>query len=74
VIACAITGVVQVGVIQYTVKAAGTFDRIFVNNFGLPFFTGFATFFVLVACSYWVRFKSGCMQKDGRCLDLVSGV
>ena len=50
VIACAITGVVQVGVIQYTVKFAGTFDRIFVNNFGLPFFTGFATFFILIAC------------------------
>ena len=50
VIACAITGVVQVGVIQYTVKFAGTFDRIFVNNFGLPFFTGFATFFLFIAC------------------------
>jgi hypothetical protein len=50
VIACAITGVVQVGVIQYTVKFAGTFDRIFVNNFSLPFFTGFATFFILIAC------------------------
>lgn len=49
VIACAITGIVQVGVIQYTVKFAGAFDRIFVNNFGLPFFTGFATFFILIA-------------------------
>jgi hypothetical protein len=53
VIACAITGIVQVGVIQYTVKFAGTFDRIFVNNFGLPFFTGFATFFVLIAGLIW---------------------
>jgi hypothetical protein len=57
VIACAITGIVQVGVIQYTVKAAGTFDRIFVNNFGLPFFTGFATFFVLVAAVIWYGLK-----------------
>ena len=53
VIACAITGIVQVGVIQYTVKFAGTFDRIFVNSFGLPFFTGFTTFFVLMAGLIW---------------------
>jgi hypothetical protein len=57
VIACAITGIVQVGVIQYTVKFAGTFDRIFVNNFGLPFFTGFATFFVLIAGLIWYGLK-----------------
>jgi hypothetical protein len=57
VIACAVTGIVQVGVIQYTVKAAGTFDRIFVNNFGLPFFTGFTTFFVLVAALIWYGLK-----------------
>ena len=49
VIGCVITGIVQVGVIQYTVKLAGSFDRWFVNGFGLPFFTGFATFFVLLA-------------------------
>jgi len=57
VIACAITGVVQVGVIQYTVKFAGAFDRIFVNDFGLPFFTGFATFFVLIAGLIWYGLK-----------------
>jgi len=57
VIACAITGIVQVGVIQYTVKFAGAFDRIFVNNFGLPFFTGFATFFILVAGLIWYGLK-----------------
>ena len=53
VIACAITGIVQVGVIQYTVKFAGAFDRIFVNSFGLPFFTGFTTFFMLMAGLIW---------------------
>ena len=57
VIACAITGIVQVGVIQYTVKIAGFFDRIFVNDFKLPFFTGFATFFVLVAALIWYGLK-----------------
>ena len=48
-IGCMITGVVQVGVIQYSIKLAATFDRWFVNGFGLPFFSGFAFFFVLVA-------------------------
>jgi hypothetical protein len=57
VFACVITGFVQVGVIQYTVKFAGTFDRIFKNDFGLPFFTGFATFFVLIAGLIWYGLK-----------------
>ena len=49
VIGCVITGIVQVGVIQYTVKLAGSFDRWFVNGMGLPFFSGFVTFFILLA-------------------------
>ncbi len=57
VLGCIITGVVQVGVIQYTVKIAGTFDRWFVNGFGAPFFTGFAFFFVLVAVFIWYGLK-----------------
>lgn len=57
VIGCVITGIVQVGVIQYTVKLAGSFDRWFVNGFGLPFFTGFATFFVLLAALIVVGLK-----------------
>lgn len=56
-IGCIITGVVQVGVIQYSVKLAGTFDRYFVNSFGLPFFSGFTFFFVLVACLIWYGLK-----------------
>ncbi|MCX6212071.1 MAG: DUF2723 domain-containing protein [Bacteroidetes bacterium] len=44
-----ITGFVQVFLIQYTIKWAGAFDINFVNSFGLPFFTGFIFFFVLVA-------------------------
>ncbi len=57
VLGCIITGVVQVGVIQYTVKIAGTFDLWFVNGFGAPFFTGFAFFFVLVAVFIWYGLK-----------------
>ena len=56
-IGCIIVGLVQVGVIQYTVKLAGTFDRTFVNSFGLPFFSGFAFFFVLVAVALWWALK-----------------
>lgn len=48
-IGCLITGVVQKVVIQYTIKAAGRFDILFVNKFGLPFFSGFITFFVILA-------------------------
>ena len=44
-----ITGFVQVFLIQYTIKWAGAFDINFVNSFGLPFFSGFIFFFILVA-------------------------
>jgi hypothetical protein len=57
VIGCVITGLVQVGVIQYTIKGAGSFDRWFVNGFGLPFFSGFATFFILLAIAIWYGLK-----------------
>jgi hypothetical protein len=44
-----ITGFIQVVLIQYTIKWAGAFDVAFVNSLGLPFFSGFIAFFVLVA-------------------------
>ena len=49
VIGCILTGIVQVLVIQYTIKSAGAFDIYFVNSLNLPFFSGFAAFFVLLA-------------------------
>lgn len=49
VIGCLITGVVQVAVIQYSMKAAGLFDVFFVNSFKLPFFSGFAIYFIGLA-------------------------
>lgn len=49
IIGCLITGLVQVGVIQYSMKAAGQFDVFFVNSMGLPFFSGFAIYFLLLA-------------------------
>ncbi len=48
IVGCAITGLVQVFVIQYTIKGAGWFDIHFVNDLGAPFFVGFAFFFILL--------------------------
>ena len=52
-IGCIITGVVQVAVIQWSIGLAGWFDRLFVNSFGAPFFSGFIFFFVVVAVLIW---------------------
>lgn len=49
VIGCLVTGIVQVAIIQYSMKAAGLFDIYFVNSFKLSFFSGFAIYFVLLA-------------------------
>jgi len=57
VIGCVITGVVQKFVIQYSIKGAGHFDILFVNDFGLPFFSGFTTFFVLLAVAIWIGLR-----------------
>ncbi len=46
---CAITGIVQVPMVQWTIKLAGQFDILFKNDFGLPFFSGFTFFFVMLA-------------------------
>ncbi len=54
IIGCIITGLVQIFIIQISIKTAGKMDILFVNSFGLPFFSGFAFFFVLVAALiYW---------------------
>lgn len=46
---CVITGLVQVVIIQWSIKGAGAFDILFVNDFGMPFFSGFAIYFILLA-------------------------
>ncbi len=45
---CIITGIVQKVVIVWSIKGAGMFDIWFVNSFGLPFFSGFAFFFIFI--------------------------
>ncbi len=47
--ACAVTGIVQVPMIQWSIKLASDFDILFTNSFDLPFFTGFTFFFILIA-------------------------
>jgi hypothetical protein len=48
-IGCAITGFVQKAVIQWIINWASDMDVLFVNSFGMPFFTGFCFFFILLA-------------------------
>lgn len=48
IIGCVITGVTQKVVIQYTIKGAGSFDIFAVNTLGLPFFSGFIVYFLLL--------------------------
>lgn len=48
-IGCIITGIVQKVIIQYTIDLATSFDIFFVNTLGLWFFSGFTTFFILLA-------------------------
>ena len=56
-IGCAITGITQKAVIQWTIKGAGNFDIMFVNDFGQPFFIGFAFFFFLLAVAIFFALR-----------------
>lgn len=47
-VACVLTGIVQVVLIQYSVKLMGAFELMFVNDFGLPFNSGCFFFIVLM--------------------------
>ncbi|HVZ55448.1 MAG TPA: DUF2723 domain-containing protein [Chitinophagaceae bacterium] len=57
IIGCALTGLVQVAVIQWSIKLAGKFDILFVNSFDMPFFSGFIFFFVLLAVLIWLGIR-----------------
>lgn len=56
-IGCIVTGFVQKVVIQYTVEGAGKFDVWFVNNLGLPFFSGFTFYFVLLGALIYIGLR-----------------
>ena len=57
IIGCIVTGIVQVPMIQWTIKLAGQFDILFKNDLGLPFFTGFSFFFVLMGVLIWYMLR-----------------
>jgi len=56
-IGCGITGLVQKAVIVWTIKGAGNFDILFVNSFGLPFYSGFVFFFIFIAALVYFGLK-----------------
>ena len=64
-----ITGLAQKALIQWTVKGAGSFDIIFVNDFGMPYFSGFAFFFLMLAGISWFALRIA-QQKNWNLLKL----
>lgn len=62
---CVLTGVVQVVVIQWSIKGAGSFDIFFKNDLGMPFFVGFGTYFALLAALLilGLRFNDASIRK-----------
>ncbi len=63
IIGCVITGLVQKFVIQYTIKGAAWFDIFFVNDLSLPFFWGFAFFFILLAAILVIALRYAIRKK-----------
>ncbi|MFT3700773.1 MAG: DUF2723 domain-containing protein [Agriterribacter sp.] len=59
IVGCVITGFTQKFVIQYTITGSSIFDRWFVNGLGLPFFSGFATYFILLALVIVIGIRMG---------------
>jgi hypothetical protein len=57
VVGCGITGLVQKAVVVWTIKGAGNFDILFVNSFGLPFYTGFVFFFLFIGALVYFGLK-----------------
>ncbi len=56
-VGCIITGVVQKFLVQSTIKGAGALDVYFVNDLHLPFYTGFALFFLLLAAAIVIAIR-----------------
>src|SRR6202000_3289852 len=56
-VGCALTGFVQIVVIQKTVFWASDLDVYFVNKLGLPFFSGFACVYFLIAVGIFVGLR-----------------
>ena len=65
VISCILTWLVLIVFIQYSIKAAGIFDIYAVNNFRLGFFSGFISYFAILALLILIglRFKNNKVTK-----------
>ncbi|MFL9484361.1 DUF2723 domain-containing protein [Chitinophagaceae bacterium LWZ2-11] len=64
ILACVLTGVVQIFVIQGTVKLIGWFELLFVNNMGLPFNSG--SYFCILLLAAAIIFGLRYAIKKGR--------
>ncbi|MBC7828240.1 MAG: DUF2723 domain-containing protein [Chitinophagaceae bacterium] len=62
-VGCLITGFVQKFVIQYSIRGAGWFDVLFVNDLGMPFFSGFIFFFLLLATIFIISIRYATRKK-----------
>ncbi len=72
-LSCIITGGIYVFVMRYTVLGGGYFDLFFVNNFHLPFFSGYIVFFIiLIAFFFYIITLS--VRKKLRYLYLLSWI
>lgn len=54
---CALTGVILFGMVYAIPRTSAAFDRLFVNSFDLPFFSGFTFFFILLGVLLWFLLK-----------------
>lgn len=52
-VSCGLTGIILFGMVYAIPSISAFFDRIFVNGFSLPFFSGFIFFFVLLGVICW---------------------
>ena len=56
-ISCVLTGAILWGMIYAIPRTSALFDRMFVNGFGLPIFSGFTFFFILLGVLCWFLLK-----------------
>jgi hypothetical protein len=54
---CVLTGAILFGMVYAIPRTSALFDRLFVNGFGLSFFTGFTFFFILFGVILWYLLK-----------------
>ena len=54
---CSLTGAILIAMVYAIPRTSALFDRIFVNGLGLPFFTGFTFFFILLGVGLWFLLK-----------------